>query len=190
MIKKVCPFCRTPPYTSNEELMKSVMKRVEANDAYAVRNLGCYYDKGTNGYPQDHKKAFELFRRAAELGHAGAYTNIGYAHNNGEGVEVDKEKANHYYELAAMRGDSMARHNLGVMEGFAGNIDRALKHLTIAVQSGYAKSVERIKLMYSNGHATKEDYTSALRLYQAYLGEIKSRQRDKAAADNEGNRYY
>ena len=45
--------------------------------------------------------------------------------------------------------------------------------------------------MYSNGHyATKEDYTKALQLYQTYLVEIKSAQRDKAAAFNKEFRYY
>ena len=44
--------------------------------------------------------------------------------------------------------------------------------------------------MYTNGKATKEDYTTALRAYQEYLGEIKSVQRDKAAAASERYRYY
>ena len=34
------------------------------------------------------------------------------------------------------------------------------------------------------------DYTAALQLYQVYLGEIKSPQRDKAAAAREEYRYY
>ncbi len=43
----------------------------------------------------------------------------------------------------------------------------------------------------SNGNATKEEYTKALQLYQAYLSEIKSPQRDKAAAaHDECYRYY
>jgi len=106
------------------------------------------------------------------------------------GVEVNMKKAKHYYEQAAMGGDETARYNLGNNEVKAGNVDRAIKHLMIAVRSGYAKSLDRIKLLYTNGHATKEDYTKALQLYQAYLGEIKSKQRDKAAAAGDGNRYY
>ena len=34
---------------------------------------------------------------------------------NGRGVEVDKKKAKHFYELAAMNGDLLARQNLGCM---------------------------------------------------------------------------
>ena len=44
--------------------------------------------------------------------------------------------------------------------------------------------------MYKHGHTTKEDYTKALQAYQAYLGEINSSQRDKAAAADERHRYY
>ena len=38
--------------------------------------------------------------------------------------------------------------------------------------------IEEIQDLYTKGQATKEDYTKALRARQAYLDEIKSRQRD------------
>jgi len=105
-------------------------------------------------------------------------------------VEVDINIATHYYELAAMRGDVIARHNLGLFEVESGNKDRALKHWMIAVRDGGSKSLENIKILYGYGDATKEDYTKALQSYQSYLGEIKSKQRDEAAAANEDYRYY
>ena len=42
--------------------------------------------------PQDYTKASELCHQAAELGHAEAYTTIGYSYNVGRGVEVDEER--------------------------------------------------------------------------------------------------
>ena len=51
----------------------------------------------------------------------------------------------------------------------------------IAVRCGHVESLDFIKEFYSNGDATKEEYTKALQLYQAYLGEIKSDKRDEAA---------
>ena len=72
----------------------------------------------------------------------------------------------------------------------AGNKDRAAKHHIIAVRGGYAKSLEEIKKMYTQGYATKDDYMKALQAYQVYLGEIKSEQRDKAAAFDKEYRYY
>jgi len=188
--EKVCPFCRTLTPTTGEEANERTIKRVEMNDPIAIYNIGVCYREGTDGFPQDHVKALELWHRAGKLGHAGAYCKIGYAYNNGEGVEVDKKKARHYYELAAMKGNAMARFNLGCDEWRAGNKDRALKHYMIAVRGGSYPSLKCIKYIYSKGHSTKDDYTKALRLYQEYLGEIKSDQRDKAAAEDEGSRYY
>ena len=163
---------------------------MEKGDPYATYDLGCSYQDGSFGQRQDYVKALELFHRAGELGHAFAYNNIGYAYNHGKGVEVDKKKGQHYYELAAMVGNVEARYNLGIGEENTGNIERALKHYMIAASSGFSDSLDAIKELYSSGHATKEDYTMALQSYQAYLGEIKSKQRDEAAAADEDYRYY
>jgi len=189
-VDKKCPFCRTPSLTTDEEIIDRLKKRIEAGDAYAMHNLGnCYRDE-TNGLQQDHTKAIKLWHRAAELGFARACSSIGYAYDNGEGVEFDPKKANHYYELAAMRGDVCARHNLGLNEGRAGNHKRAYKHLMIAIGGGYDNSLDTIKDMFSRGWATKDDYTKALQSYQTYIGEIKSKQRDEAAAAYDDHRYY
>ena len=59
----------------------------------------------------------------------------------------------------------------------------------IAVRSGYAESLKCIQDLYSEGHASKEEYRKALQSYQEYLSEIKSRQRDEAAAAREDYRY-
>ena len=77
-------------------------------------------------------------------------------------------------------------HNLGVGESEA---DRALKHYMIAAEGGMDSSLKQIQKLYTKGCATKDDYTKALRAYQTYLTEIKSTQRDKAAAAR-GKRYY
>ena len=140
--------------------------------------------------PQNHAKALELYHRAGEIGYADAYLNIGYAYQFGRGVEVDKKKAKYYYELAAMGGVIKARHNLGLIEEKAGNVERAIKHYMIAVRDGLSESSNNIKVLYRYGKATKEDYMKALQSYQEYLAEIKSDQRDEAAAADERFRYY
>ena len=131
-----------------------------------------------------------MWHRAGELGFAKAYYSFACAYSNGHGVERDTKKANHYFELAAMRGDIDAMYNLGAVEFNAGNMGRALKHFMIAAGSGYTASLENIKKMFMNGFATKDDYTKALRLYQASLVEIKSPERDQAAVADEDYKYY
>ena len=99
-------------------------------------------------------------------------------------------RANHYWELTAMGGDVEARHNLGALEGCTGIMDRALKHFMIAAGCGDTRSLENVKQMFIHGDATKDDYAKALRAYQANLVEIKSPQRDEAAAFNDAYKYY
>jgi len=188
--KQLCPYCRIGAPKSNEELMKSVMKRVEANDPVALMKHGTSYSERMYGFPRDYGKALELWHRAGELGDAEAYGSIGDAYENGRGVEVDEKKATYYYELAAMKGCTQSRYNLAIEEENAGNMDRALKHLMIAVRSGSSDSLNNIKELYEDGAETKEVYMRALQSYQEYLGEIISPQRDKAAAEYEEDKYY
>ena len=58
------------------------------------------------------------------------------------------------------------------------------------MESGDHDSLKMIQRMYSNGHATRDDYAKALQAYQAYLGEIKSNDRDKASEYDEMYKYY
>ena len=187
----LCPFCRTPPPITDEEVIERYEKRMELNDARAIHRLGAFYANGELGLPQSMTKALELWHRAGELGHNynGSYCNIGNVYNLGVYVEKDIKKAVHYWELAAMGGNTAARHNLGVLEKQGGNVDRALKHWMIAVECGFKKSLEIIKRFYNAGQVTEDDYAKALRLYQAYLDEIKSDQRDEAAAFNADWKY-
>ena len=105
-------------------------------------------------------------------------------------MERDEKKADHYYELAAMGGLAGARHNLGCSEYEKSNWDRALKHYMIAVGGGDNNSLQNILHLYKHGHATKDDYTKGLLAYQKYLDEVRSEQRDKAAAADDRYKYY
>ena len=140
--------------------------------------------------PQDYAKALELWHQAAKLGNALSYHNIGNAYYFGRGVERDEKKAVHYIELAAMGGFADARHNLGEYAEEHMNKSRAVKHYMIAVGMGQSDSLENIKQMFMNGRATKDDYAKALRVYQVYLVDIKSPQRNEAARADEDYKYY
>ena len=181
-----CPFCRTHATRSDEEVIERLKKRMEVGDANAFSMVGCYYYLGRYGLLQNSAKAVEFWHKAGRFG----YKNIGHAYSNGDGVERDKKMAKHYYELAAMEGEVTARNNLGVDEYNAGNYDKALKHFMIAVRGGDTHSLKAIQRMYTDGHVTKDHYATALRSHQVYLNEIKSDQRDKAAALGDDYRYY
>ena len=163
--------------------VERVKKRAEeANDANAMRNLGCLYYDGSVGLPQDDNKAMDLWHRSGELGCARSYRNIAISYGCGQGVERDEKKAKHYYELAAMGGDVEARHNIGKFEAKAGNMNRALKHWMISAGSGDDESLTGIRLLYMDGNATKDDFEKALRAHKESKDDMESDQRDEAAA--------
>jgi len=129
---------------------------MEKNDAVAFFNLGCDYAHDQYRLHQDYVKVLELWHRAGELGCAIAYHNIGNAYMNGEGVQRDMKNAQHYWELAAMGGDIMARHNLGVLEEMEGNMNRALKHFMVSARGGLSDSLNAIQAFFKDGHATNK----------------------------------
>ena len=89
--KQLCPFCRIPNSDSDKEMRNSLLNRVKMNDAKAVYNVGCGYDQGKYGFPQDYEKALKLWHRAGDLIENTtycnkAYFNIAIAYLNGRGV--------------------------------------------------------------------------------------------------------
>ena len=142
----VCPFCRTPPPLSDEEVAKRYEKRMELDDPMAIQELGFLYASGLYGLKQNSAKALELFHRAGELGFARAYHNIAYCYKNGiNGLQMDEKKVILNLELAAMGGHVSARFFLGWFEVEEGNVERALKHCMIAVKAGDSDSLKKIK---------------------------------------------
>ena len=54
---KLCPFCRIPPSSSNEEEVNRAKKLMEKDNADAFNLLAQHYVDGTCGMPQDWAKA-------------------------------------------------------------------------------------------------------------------------------------
>lgn len=72
-------------------------------DAEEQFRLGQKYFKG-DGVGKDPAKAVELYRMAAEQGHAAAQFNLGSCFHNGEGVEKDYAQAVAWYKKAQESG--------------------------------------------------------------------------------------
>ena len=110
------------------------------------------------------------------------YYNLGNSYYHGMGVVMDKKKAKHYFELAAMNGYVSARHNLAMVEWEKGNQHRAMKHFIIAARASDEGSLDKVKHGFKVGLVTKDEYANTLRAYQKSNKEMKSDARDKAAA--------
>ncbi|KAF0486231.1 HCP-like protein [Gigaspora margarita] len=70
---------------------------------FALYNLRYNYEKGIN-LNKDEKKAFELYLKAANMGHTIAIFDVARCYDNGIGVEMDEHKAFIYYQKSAEMG--------------------------------------------------------------------------------------
>ncbi|EJK71341.1 hypothetical protein THAOC_07236 [Thalassiosira oceanica] len=170
-----CPFCRASASGDDAEILAKLQKRVDAKDPTALEALGEQYFYGMCGLEKDVPHAIELWSEAAGLGSLEAHNRLAEFYLGDEiGVTVDGvarnfSKADRHWEEAAMQGHVLARHNLGNHEHHNGNYERAVRHWLISAKMGEKWSLDAIKDMFVDGIATKQQYASALKGYQAAM---------------------
>jgi len=172
-----CPFCKAERiglYSTDEDTVADMMRRVEANDVGAIYQQAGYYYSGLEGFQQDRAKAMDLYVRAAELGCKKAHYCLGVIYM-GEG---DLKKAKFHFEAAAIAGHEMARYNLGYIEYNSGNIERAIKHFTIAASAGHYKAMYQLRTFFKEGVIKRESIDSTLGAYNNSCAEMRSKARD------------
>ena len=174
-LQLTCSFCRKALSSTDDEINKSLMKRIEANDPAAMCHMGT--EKCDEG---DYTGAVEYWTRSAALGSVEAHYQLSTLYRSGEGVEKDKKRELHHLTEAAIGGHAEARYNLGYIETENCRVDRAVKHFIISAKLGIDKSLECLKDLYREGLASKEDFTAALRGYQVAIEATKSPQREEA----------
>ena len=177
-----CPFCREP-VVDEEEKEKRMMKRIKANDPAALCEMGTKLF-----YEGEYEGALEYYTKAAELGEAVAHCQLGYMYWFGRGVERDEEKGVYHYDKAAIGGHPDARYNLGCVEHYNGNMERAVKHFIIAANLGHEGSMKALWGHYSAGDITKEELEVTLRTHQAAVDSMKSPGREEVEAWRETQR--
>ena len=81
-----------------------------------------------------------------------AMHNAGYCYQVGTGGKKDEDKAIKYYTKAAEAGVARSEHNLGILYGRSGQLEKAYFWLRIADSSGHVGSkpyIEKMKLLLS-----------------------------------------
>ena len=175
-----CPFCRTPSPADDDDAsyLAMIKKRVDKGDADAIYILGNMYFHGNLGLTKDVPRAVELWTEAAELGSINAHDKLGTVYFTGDdGVEEDKPRGIHHWQQAAVKGHAGSRHLLGCIEK---DDNLAVQHFMISAKMGDEMSLNDIKDMFKEGHATKAQYAEALLGYRDAVEEMKSPQREKA----------
>ena len=177
----ICPFCNSDLDRGSTAGVSQMMKRVEANDAFAMFVLGNQYLQGDGGLSRDLAKAFELWTKAAELGSSHAHYQLGSSYKD----EGDMKKAKFHWGAAAMAGNEWARYCLGRMEynswqerGKYGNLERAVKHLTIAASAGECHSMNILQIEFEKGHVSRDAINSIMTAYNNSCAEMRSEARD------------
>ncbi|EJK77496.1 hypothetical protein THAOC_00671 [Thalassiosira oceanica] len=175
-----CEFCRTPHPGDAASKLAMIQKRADKKDAVAIKVLGEKYYYGILGVAKDVPRAIELCTEAAELGLLDAHFQLGRMYYNGDGVEEDKPRGIRHWQQAAMKGHVESRHMLGGTEYENRNYELAVRHYMISAKMGDQGSLNIIKKMFREGHATKAQYAEALMGYRDAVEETKSPQREEA----------
>lgn len=99
------------------------------------------YDGGEDGFPQDHVKAFEWYKKAAEQGHAEAQAQLGYMYEVGRGVSIDSDKSFEWRRKAAEQGNGHAAYILGLRyasgKGVSEDLNMAVEWFKVAIKNGH-----------------------------------------------------
>jgi TPR repeat protein len=176
-LEQRCAFCREPAAEAQEEFEKNMMERVKKSDPVAMTQMGkTHLEEG------EYAKASEYWAKAAELGDAEANCCLGSMYFYGNGVEKDEKKAVYHLEQAAIGGHPNARGLLATRDMVNKRSDRAAKHLIIAANLGHEPSVKWMKDLFVQGIVSKEEYSAALRGYQAAVNETKNAEREEGEA--------
>lgn len=91
------------------------MQACENNEPDAFFELANCYFEGSDGFPQDHEAAFELFVKGGQFGHAECLLNAGVMSYSGIGANQGKRQAFHFYQQAGEMGNLQAWSNLAAM---------------------------------------------------------------------------
>ena len=127
------------------EKISAVLGNTEAMFSVAMGYEQEYRDSGDQ---EDLGDAVYWFKKAAELGSAGAQNNLGGMYGNGIGVELDSVRAVYWYKKAADQGYKYAIYNLGLMyergEGVVKSVVKAKQWYSKACDAGDRNGCEKI----------------------------------------------
>jgi TPR repeat protein len=127
-----------PAAAAPSELTAKLSTLSNAGNAEATYHLGMLFHVGLQGVEKDQRKAFELFKRAAELGDPlGAYKYGCYFDGQGQGiVDSDPKLALRWKLVAAEAGYTLAQEDVAQHLFDEGETARALQWLEASASQG------------------------------------------------------
>ena len=183
-----CPFCREPEPTVGQGYVCQLQARCLQNDHNAFMMMGNIYMRGEyEDVARDDLKALDCLIQAVELGSAAACVYIGTCYFDGKGVSVNKERAALFERVGALRGDIVARSNIGINEYYdLGNHEIAIRHWKISAEAGDQDSLDTLKKIYNadgkmpgKEFISKEEMNTVYRTGYGAQMEVKTEEREK-----------
>jgi tetratricopeptide (TPR) repeat protein len=115
-------------------------------------------------------EARRLYDKAAALGYAMAFNNIGGQYEGGDGVRRDYAEAARWYQKGVDAGEPIAMIDLSWLyekgHGVARNCAEALRLDEAAVKAGVPDAMNNLGLIYLRGTCARRDYAEARRLFE------------------------
>jgi uncharacterized protein len=153
-----------------EKAIPLLNQAAAAGSADAQNDLAGLYDFGRLWFAQDHRKAFELYRKAAKQGHPLAQYNLGACYYEGAGTPIDYKKSLFWTRKSADQGYLKATVMLGWHyadgHGVAKDTDKALKLFHQAANQEEGSAFYAIGKLYDDGDGVPKDYRKAVEWYR------------------------
>ena len=77
-----------------------------------------------------------------------------------------------------MAGHKVARYNIGSLEANSENVERAVKHWTIAASAGDSYAMNQLRTFFEEGFVSRESIDSTLIAYNNSCAKMRSEARD------------
>jgi len=143
-----------------EQSMRWYRKAAAFGDSAALVELGVRATR-----ENENLEAFSYFERAAKLGNAHAFYNLGWAYAHGRGAVKNEEKAAAEYGKAAEYGHAPAMNNLGLMSmgglGIPRNEAKAVHWFQQAAALGNTDAMRNLAEAYRTGRGVAMDLSEA-----------------------------
>ncbi len=134
------------------------------NPEMVLRKGDRYYDQN------DYERALVEYKRAIDMGHLGAWYDVGWLYTYGQGVEKDQNYAFLCYEKAAKAGHDKAKTMVGRCHyygrGTPENNEEAFYWLDLAAKEEETGAYETLGLLFLRGDGVAKNYEAARNLLE------------------------
>lgn len=152
-----------------EQLLMEVIKN-DSNFSPAYMTLAPIYEKGGNGVEKDDVKAFETWKKLADLSDAFGQLKTGGCYKKGMGVSQDIQKAKGYYKKSADKGNEYAMYELATMYIDDHRFNEAIQLLEKSAMKGFNVAYHCLGDMYYNGKGVAQSYERAYDYFNKGIG--------------------